>query len=120
MGLIDEGMTAERFLTDKVDKKMFQVIRKERDDLSLQDCLFLRMLLRQISTIPNEVYPDPPDDDATESNKPTASRPKKPSIVTATALVHDNLCAASILVDDMYNIKGFVSPTHSPLQTKQA
>lgn len=97
-------MTAERFLTDKIDKKMFQVIRKQMNDLSLQDCLYLRMLLRHISTMPNELYRNAEQDISNEQWHHVA----------ATALTHDNLCASSILIDEQYNIKGSVSPYPLP------
>lgn len=100
-------MTAERFLTDKIDKKMFQVIRKQMNDLSLQDCLYLRMLLRHISTMPNELYRDADQDVPNEQRHHIA----------AAALTHDNLCASNILVDEQYNIKGSVSP-YTPSRTK--
>lgn len=97
--LIHQGMDAEQFLLDKIDSKIFQVIRKQRDDLSLHDCLFLRLLLRQISHIPNPLYPD---------TGPNVSN--EPSNAAATALTHDNLCASNILIDDYYNIKGSAPP----------
>lgn len=99
MMFIDPAMTAERFLTDRVDTKIFQVIRKQRKDLSLQDCLFLRFLVKQISSIPNSLYPNTGEGVSNE-----------PSNATATALAHDNLSAANILIDDEYNIKGSVLP----------
>lgn len=86
---------------DKVDNKIFQVIRKQRDDLSLQDGLWLRFILRQIGTIPNPLYPN-------NDTGPHVS--KKESDATATALAHDNLCASNILIDDRYNIKGSLPP----------
>lgn len=92
---IDPSITADRFLRDKIDKKMMQVIRNQTKELTIPDCMALRLLARQISIIPSEIYPN---------NDPNV--PNEPCAVAASALAHDDLCASNILIDDNYRITG--------------
>lgn len=91
-------MTADRALVDKIDKKVLRAIRQQMDGLSLRDCLALRFLARIILIIPSVIYGDPE-----ESNTPNST--------AASALVHDDLVASNILIDENYRPKGFRNPS---------
>jgi len=75
------------FLRDSIDRKILRVERGQLREVSLRDCLSLRVLGRRIA------YTTP--------------------IVSSFAVSHEDLTPHNIMVDDEYNIKGSECSIHS-------
>ena len=76
---VDTGATTDIFLIDLINRKILRVDRGQLREVSLRDCLSLRVPRRRIA------YTTP--------------------IVSSFAILHRDLALNNIIVDNTYNIK---------------